>query len=84
MTCHLVGNRQMLTVGGFSSNNLSSSCDWEVKSVAIYDMSSLVWGSVFRADAPAYQVPGLVVDVIGGRYVDDSFSRVIFNRRSME
>ena len=70
MTCHLVGNRQMLTVGGFSSTNLSLSCDWEVKSVAIYDMSDLIWGSVFHAAAPAYQVPGPVADVIGGRFVN--------------
>ena len=57
----------MLTVGGFSSTNLSMSCDWEVESVAIYDLSTLIWGSVFHADDPPYQVPQPVFEVIGGR-----------------
>ncbi|KAA8651738.1 hypothetical protein EYZ11_000059 [Aspergillus tanneri] len=68
-TCHLVANRQMLTVGGTTSSDLASYCDWEEKGVAIFDMStsgSSKWGSVYNAYAPAYQVPDTVYKVIGG------------------
>ncbi|KAF2145392.1 uncharacterized protein K452DRAFT_283752 [Aplosporella prunicola CBS 121167] len=78
-TCHLVGKRQMLTVGGSldakayaiettaAPLNLSSlQCDWEEKGVAIYDMSTLEWGSVFNAYKVAYQVPQKLFAVIGG------------------
>lgn len=73
-TCHLVGNRTMLTVGGvaaasqiqgFYSAN-PPTCDWEMKGVGVYDVSDLVWGSVYNATAPAYEVPDLVISTIGG------------------
>ena len=74
-TCHLVGNRTMLTVGGLRDASqmeaLSSSvvepCDWEVKGVGVYDISDLIWGSVFNPNTPAYEVPDAVVSTIGGR-----------------
>jgi hypothetical protein len=65
-TCHLVGNRQMLTVGGSLNLNVTSGCDWETKGVAIIDLSTKTWGSVFNAKAPAYTVTQDTVDVIGG------------------
>ncbi|KAF4253989.1 hypothetical protein CNMCM8812_003815 [Aspergillus fumigatus] len=64
-TCHLVANRQMLTVGGASSDDLST-CDWEYRGVAIYDMSTSTWGSVYDAFAADYAVPAKVYQVIGG------------------
>ena len=64
-TCHKVGSRQMITVGGLLYPNLTS-CDWESKGVAIYDLSTLNWGSVYSANAGAYQVPAPVVQSIGG------------------
>ena len=74
-TCHLVGNRTMLTVGGVEAASqmqaLYSSavppCDWEVKGVGVYDISDLIWGSVFNPSTPAYEVPDAVVSTIGGR-----------------
>ncbi|KAH0538838.1 hypothetical protein FGG08_004614 [Glutinoglossum americanum] len=66
MTCHLVGKRQLLTVGGYSSLNLTSGCDWEDKGVGIYDLSTLIWGSRYFADAKEYTVPTPVVSMIGG------------------
>lgn len=69
MTCHLVGNRQMLTVGGNEGSSITSNCDWETKSVAIYDMATLQWGSIFTYNAPPYEVPQRLTDVIGGGYV---------------
>ena len=74
-TCHQVGNRTMLTVGGVAAESqkqaqntaITPPCDWEVKGVGVYDMSDLIWGSVFDANAPAYEVPAAVVSTIGGR-----------------
>ncbi|KAL0258908.1 hypothetical protein SLS55_006412 [Diplodia seriata] len=79
-TCHLVGNRQMLTVGGTidafvydvetqtqtTINASALTCDWETKGVAVLDMSTMKWGSVFDAYAAAYRVPDAVVGAIGG------------------
>lgn len=69
MTCHLVGNRQMITVGGAGSASITKECDWERKGVAIYDLSTLSWGSTFTHDAAAYEVPEKVTLKIGGVYV---------------
>src|ERR1700761_980218 len=55
-TCHLVGSRQLLTVGGIDNFNTTKKCDWEAKSVAILDLSSKTWGSVYNANAPPYTV----------------------------
>jgi hypothetical protein len=66
MTCHLVGNRQLLSVGGFSTYNLSTSCDWQDKGVNVYDMSQLIWGSLYNAYADNYVVPDQVIREIGG------------------
>lgn len=69
MTCHLVGNRQMITVGGAGTAAINKECDWERKSVAIYDLSALIWGSVFTHDAAPYEVPPKITSRIGGVYV---------------
>jgi len=77
-TCHSAGKRQMMTVGGSLDasmyavettgqipNLTSMTCDkWG--GVALFDLSSLTWSSFFDAHAPDYQVPGKVVDAIGG------------------
>jgi len=68
-TCHAVGNRQMITVGGLDNINATDYCDWEYKSVAIYDLTegeSVGWGSVFSADKAPYQVNAQISAVIGG------------------
>ena len=74
-TCHLVGNRTMLTVGGVAGATQMQGlyvpspppCDWETKGVGVYDISDLIWGSVYNANTPAYEVPNTVVATIGGR-----------------
>lgn len=65
-TCHLVANRLMLTVGGSLNVNVTKGCDWETKSVALMDLSSNRWGSVYDAFAPPYTVTGDLLPVIGG------------------
>jgi hypothetical protein len=59
----------MVTVGGLDSINTTDYCDWEFKSVAIYDLTEgnlAGWGSVFMADKPPYQVNAQISAVIGG------------------
>ena len=69
-TCHVAGNRTLITVGGAANTNYSAApCDWEYKGVGVFDMSDLTWGSVYDASAGDYAVPGLVTATIGGRYV---------------
>lgn len=66
-TCHSVGNRTMITVGGAANSNYDSTpCDWETKGVGVLDMSDLTWGSVFSATDGDYGVPFHVAAVIGG------------------
>jgi len=71
-TCHVVGNRQLLTVGGLL-NTSTWGCDWENRGVAIMDLSSGEWGSTYNASAAPYQVPVKVVATIGGKYVISLF-----------
>jgi len=68
-SCHIVGNRQMITVGGRTSANATETCDFEYMSVAIYDLTegnSDGWGSVYTADKPPYQVNAQISAAIGG------------------
>jgi hypothetical protein len=54
----------MITVGGNNTNGLT--CDWEVKGVAVWELSTLTWGSVFLTNLTTYQVPSKILDVTGG------------------
>lgn len=65
-TCHIVGNRQMITVGGISRSNITSDCDWESMGVAILDLTLMSWGSIFDSVAAPYQVNSMISEVIGG------------------
>lgn len=62
-TCHRVGD-QMITVGGRDDINDESQlpCDWETAGLAIFNLSSLQWGSKFKPKSQAgiYSVPGEV------------------------
>ncbi|KAK8055646.1 hypothetical protein PG993_000873 [Apiospora rasikravindrae] len=65
-SCHLVGGRQMITVGGINSTDITGNCDWEWMGVAILDLSTNAWGSVFDAQKPPYEVNPEISAVIGG------------------
>lgn len=65
-TCHIAGNRQMITVGGMESSNVTGKCDWETMGVAVLDLNLMSWGSVFDSQAAPYQVNTMISDVIGG------------------
>ncbi|KAK6532380.1 hypothetical protein TWF281_006569 [Arthrobotrys megalospora] len=61
-TCHVAPKgRQMITVGGlggyYTANFNDSQCDWETKSVALYDLTTLQWSSTYLAHSEPYQLP---------------------------
>jgi hypothetical protein len=62
-TCHQVGD-QMITVGGKATLDYGQDipCDWETAGLAIFNLSSLQWGSVFKPESQAglYFVPEAV------------------------
>lgn len=54
----------MITVGGNVTNIM---CDWERKGVAVLELSTIDWGSVFRTNITSdYQVPTKVLGATGG------------------
>lgn len=69
-TCHIVGD-QMLTVGGMNSYDFNSTCDWERKSVAIFNISSEIWGSRFvpENETAAYSMSERLQTAIKGYVV---------------
>jgi hypothetical protein len=81
-TCHSAGKRQMMSVGGSLNASMygvetsarippdlnTTKCDPR-EGVAIFDLTSLAWGSFFNPYAPEYQVPQKIVNVIGGTFV---------------
>ncbi|KAH8719221.1 hypothetical protein GQ44DRAFT_390314 [Phaeosphaeriaceae sp. PMI808] len=65
-TCHAVG-RQMITTGGRNiRRNVTDYCDWELHGIAVLDMPTMTWGSVYNATRGQYEVSAGVVDKIGG------------------
>jgi hypothetical protein len=65
-TCHVVG-RQMITTGGRNiRRNVTNYCDWELHGIAVLDMPTMTWGSIFNATLGQYEVSADVVKKIGG------------------
>jgi hypothetical protein len=65
-TCHVVG-RQMITTGGRNiRRNVTDYCDWERHGIAVLDMPTMNWGSIYNATVGQYEVSPLIVDKIGG------------------
>jgi len=70
MTCHLVGTRQLITVGGSDTSHLTdnqSNCDKQSKMVGVLDLSTITWGTTYNARAGPYTVPSEIVKLIGGK-----------------
>ncbi|OJD30981.1 cell wall anchored protein [Diplodia corticola] len=77
-SCNAAGLRQMVVTGGARDASLyavettgavpdldATTCN-DGLGVSLFDLTNLTWGTFFDHDAPAYQVPQKVVDVIGG------------------
>lgn len=63
-TCHIVGKRQLLTSGGQARSE--KQCDWERKAVAILDVPTLAWGSVYNAQDDPFVIGDYIIGKIGG------------------
>lgn len=78
-TCHLVG-RQLLTIGGNNvRRNLTGMCDWETESIAVLDLPTMTWGSVFNASHGTYELSKGLVDKVGGTNQGGSTMQVPVN-----
>ncbi|KAI9775133.1 MAG: hypothetical protein M1835_005928 [Candelina submexicana] len=90
-TCHFVGKRQMITVGGTwvpstaQSLAIPGTCDTQTKGVNVFDLSAATFGSVYNANAAPYEVPAKVISAIGGnstggsilKYPEDGYAKLI-------
>lgn len=78
-TCHLTNSRQMLIVDGSLDSsvydietkaqqvNLSNiACAGHLDEMAVLDLTTLQWGSMFNLPEHSYEVPDAVVSRIGG------------------
>ncbi|KAJ4990645.1 cell wall anchored protein [Stagonosporopsis vannaccii] len=66
-TCHLAAGRQLLTLGGRTQHgNVTDLCDWEAESIAIMDLPTMTWGSVFSAGYRPYELSSKLIEKLGG------------------
>ncbi|PSN63502.1 hypothetical protein BS50DRAFT_649155 [Corynespora cassiicola Philippines] len=65
-TCHLVGSKQMLVLGGMETR-LSGSCT--KTKAAFFDLTNLKWTQAFVKDGPPYRVPKAVWEWINGTLI---------------
>lgn len=66
-TCHLAAGRQLLTIGGRTQHgNITDLCDWEAESIAVMDLPTMTWGSVFSAGYRPYELSNKLIEKLGG------------------
>jgi hypothetical protein len=65
-SCAVVGNRQVLSWGGYHGAMGSGSEEEEEdpfhQGIGIFDMTTLEWSNSFNASASAYRTPDLIQD----------------------
>jgi hypothetical protein len=64
-TCEIVGNRQMLSIGGTDPNDANVgqlTKDPMAQGLQIFDLTRMAWTSGYDANAPPYQSPQVVKD----------------------
>lgn len=68
--CKVIGNRQMLVIGGHdpSSSNFGTTPDSFANGLGIFDMSNLSWSDGYDPQAPEYLRPSLVNDYYAHKY----------------
>lgn len=66
-TCHLAAGRQLLTIGGSTQHgNVTDTCDWEAQSIAVMDLPTMTWGSIFTAGYQPYELSNGLIEGLGG------------------
>lgn len=72
-SCEVVGNRQLLSIGGFNNNDNTSArysgVDPWKQGLGVFDMTELEWSDGYRADALADESPQVVKDWYNEGYV---------------
>ena len=69
-TCHVVGNRMMVTIGGHKAKaGVPGPCDWEPNGMALLEMVNMNWTSIFNPGSEKYNISSLISSRIGGKYV---------------
>lgn len=72
-SCEVVGNRQLLSIGGFNDNDNTSArysgVDPWKQGLGVFDMTELEWSDGYRADALVYESPQVVKDWYNEGYV---------------
>ncbi|KAG6995719.1 hypothetical protein G7Y79_00042g078240 [Physcia stellaris] len=64
-TCHVVGNRQMLTIGGLNPLDAGKDTmekDHQTNGLGLFDLTNLTWIDGYDADAAPYQTPQIIKD----------------------
>ncbi|CAL8578698.1 hypothetical protein XPA_004469 [Xanthoria parietina] len=62
-TCHLVGKRQMLSIGGRDPTDVyndTTSADPFLQGLGIFDLTNMQWSDGYNADAEPYETPAVV------------------------
>ncbi|KAG0642578.1 hypothetical protein HOY80DRAFT_607470 [Tuber brumale] len=66
-TCHVVGNRMMMTIGGHKAKSgVPGPCDWEPNGVALFNMVNMTWSNIFNPGYEKYNISSLISSRIGG------------------
>ena len=63
-SCHLVGNRQMLSIGGIDATESqgNDSVDPAAQGLQIFDLTEMRWSHQYDAGAAPYQSPQVIKD----------------------
>ena len=62
-TCHVVGNRQMLSIGGVNpldANGAKTSQDTATHGLQIFDLTEMKWSDRYDANAAPYKTPQVI------------------------
>lgn len=76
--CQVVGNRQMLSIGGLDANTVNDGKDLIdpiAQGLEIFDLTEMTWSSQYDANALPYTTPKVVKDYYSVKY-DRSFSNL--------
>ena len=73
-TCHIVGNRQMLTIGGLNASGTDPVDAWFspdsfTQGIGVFDMTDMRWASSYDATAAPYAQPEVVRAWYNKKYV---------------
>ena len=69
--CALVGERQMISVGGLQQGEWTEPDQWS-QGIGVLDLPTLTWSDGYKSKAGAYDTPQIVKDYYKTRSVNNS------------